>query len=621
ASPLRKALIDSGLGEDLAGGGLELDLRQMMFSTGLKGVAMENIGKVEPLVLDTLNALVKNGIDPEMIEAAINTVEFARRENNTGSFPRGLAVGWQALRTWVYGGDPLAPLQYEAPLAAIKERWKTNRHTFENLIRTYFLDNTHRTTVILRPDPELHRRQEAAEKERLEQVRASMTRLELQDVVESTRELKRRQEMPDTPEALATIPSLKREDLDRKNKLIPLEVKTLNGATVLVHDLFTNGIVYLDIGLNLHTLPQEYLPYMGLFGRALLEMGTETEDFVKLSQRIGRQTGGIYPASFTSMVFDQPGQSTTWAFLRGKATMAQAGDLLAILRDVLLTARLDNRERFRQMVLEEKASQEASLIPGGHAVIRTRMQSRLNEADWVAEQIGGVSYLLFVRQLADMVEKDWPSVLEKLETIRRLLVSHDALIANVTLDAPNWQQFESPLGDFLAAIPAGSAAHSTWTPEIHPVDEGLTIPAPGNYVGKAANLFDLGYRPHGSIVPILNYLQMTWLWERVRVHGGAYGAFATFDWRSGAFSFLSYRDPNVVQTLENYDQAAQFLRQLDLNPEELTKAIIGAIGILDAYQLPDAKGYTSMLRYLMGESDDVRQRRRDEILNLSLDDF
>jgi hypothetical protein len=122
-------------------------------------------------------------------------------------------------------------------------------------------------------------------------------------------------------------------------------------------------------------------------------------------------------------------------------------------------------------------------------------------------------------------------------------------------------------------------------------------------------------------VPILNYLQMTWLWERVRVHGGAYGAFATFDWRSGAFSFLSYRDPNVVQTLDNYDQAAQFLRQLELSPDDLTKATIGAIGILDAYQLPDAKGYTSMLRFLMGESDAVRQRRRDEILNLSPDDF
>jgi Zn-dependent M16 (insulinase) family peptidase len=294
---------------------------------------------------------------------------------------------------------------------------------------------------------------------------------------------------------------------------------------------------------------------------------------------------------------------------------------LAILHDILLTVRFDNRERFRQMVLEEKASQEAGLVPGGHAVVRTRLQAHFNEADWAAEQMEGVSYLQFIRRLADAVENDWPAVLDKLEAIRRLLVDRQALIGNVTLDAPNWAVFEPQLADFISALPDAASPLVAWKPAYETTNEGLTIPAQVNYVGKAADLYQLGYEPHGSIVPILNYLRATWLWERVRVHGGAYGAFASFDWRSGAFSFLSYRDPNLQQTLDNYDQSARYLRDLDLSQDELVKAIIGAIGMIDAYQLPDAKGYTAMLRVLMGESDELRQQRRDEILGTTQADF
>ncbi len=314
-------------------------------------------------------------------------------------------------------------------------------------------------------------------------------------------------------------------------------------------------------------------------------------------------------------------QSATWTFLRGKATVARADDLLAILRDILLTVRFDNQERFRQMVLEEKASQEAGLVPAGHAVVRTRLQAHFNEADWAAEQMEGVSYLQFIRRLADTVENDWPAVLDKLETIRRLLVDRHAMICNVTLDAPNWAVFEPRLAEFLGGLPAVSSPLVQWRPAYEKNDEGLTIPAQVNYVGKAADLHRLGYKPHGSVVPILNYLRATWLWERVRVHGGAYGAFASYDWRSGAFSFLSYRDPNLQPTLDNYDQSARFLRELDLSQDELVKAIVGAIGMIDAYQLPDAKGFTSMLRFLMGESDEVRQQRRDEILSTTQADF
>ncbi|MEE8389797.1 MAG: insulinase family protein [Anaerolineae bacterium] len=629
ASPLRKALIDSGLGEDLAGRGLDNDVRQMYFSTGLKGIAVEDVDQAEDLVLQTLASLVEDGIDPDMVEASLNTIEFSLRENNTGSFPRGVSLMIRSLSTWLYGGDPLAPLAFETPLQAIKGRLASGKPYFENLLRSYLLGNTHRTIVLLRPDPNVRQQQEAVEQERLVQARAAMGEEELKTIIADTRELKRIQETPDSPQALATIPRLTLADLDKRNKLIPLEVVEEGQTKILHHDLFTNGIVYLDVGFDLHTLPQDLLPYVPLFGQALVKIGTETEDFVKLSQRIGRKTGGIWPTTFTSVVRGSASvkgskatsPSAARLFMRGKATVAQADDLLAILRDVLLTVKLDNAARFQQIVLEAKARKEASLVPGGHGVVRTRLSARFDEAGWSAEQMGGVDYLFFLRQLAEDVEKDWPPVLEKLQQVRRTLLNRNALICNVTLDEANWTQFQPKLSNFISNLPAAPSNTVRWSPPSLSAFEGLTIPARVNYVAKGANLYELGYQLHGSVSVITNYLRTTWLWERVRVQGGAYGGFCLFDQRSGVLSYLSYRDPNLLGTLDNYDQTSQFLQQLELSEDELTKSIIGAIGRIDAYQLPDAKGYTSMTRYLVDESDESRQHIRDQVLSTTASDF
>jgi len=620
AAPLRKALIDSGLGEDLTGAGMVDALRQMMFSTGLKGIDTANADAIETLIVQTLTHLVQEGIDPQTVEAAMNTVEFNLRENNTGSFPRGIALMLRALTTWLHDGDPFAALAFEVPLAAIKARVARGERYFEQLIMQVFLNNPHRTTVLLQPEPELAEREAEAEQQRLNQVRAAMSDAGLAAAVEHTRALKLMQETPDSPEALATIPSLQLTDLERENKLIPIAVSEDQGARVLYHDLFTNGVIYLDVGLDLHALPADLLPYVTLFGRALLETGAGAEDFVQLSQRIGRTTGGIWAQNYAGVVRGSA-QAAAWMFLRGKVMPEKSNELLAILRDVLLEVRLDNQERFRQIVLEEKAAQEARLIPGGHGVVNTRLRANFNEADWATEQIGGVSYLFFLRRLAQEVDADWPAVQDTLEQIRQTLVNRSAMICNITTDADNWRHFEPQLSTFLGALPATPAVAERWLPDQGARFEGLTIPAQVNYVGKGADLYRLGYKPNGAAAVIAKYLRTTWLWEKIRVQGGAYGGFCVFDQRSGGFTFLSYRDPNLLATLDVYDQTSTFLRQIDLSDSELARSIIGTIGDVDAYQLPDAKGYTSMLRYLVGDTDEIRQRIREEILATTAADF
>ena len=620
ASPLRKALIDSGLGEDLAGSGLADDQRELYFSTGLKGIATDDADKVEALIFDTLRALAENGIEQDMIEAALNTVEFRLRENNTGSFPRGIALMIRSLSTWLYGGDPLALVAFEAPLNALKARLEAGERVFEGLIREQLLDNPHRTTVLLKPDPAVTEQREAAERDRLAQVRERMSQDDVRRVIEETQQLKLAQETPDTPEVLAAVPSLSLEDLDRQNKTIPVETSALADTTLLYHDLFTNGIAYVDLAFDLHRLPKQYLPYLSLFTRALLSLGTEDEDYVKLSQRIGRKTGGIRASSLVTSKLDTP-ESTAWLTMRGKGTLHQTDDLLAIMRDVLLTPRLDNQARFRQLVLEDKSDAEARLVPSGHQVVNLRLRSHFTESDWVNEQMGGLSQLFFLRELAEKVDSDWPSVLATLQTIHDTVINRNGMIVNVTLDAANWQALQPQIAAFVADLPTAPAERADWRPERVVANEAFTIPAQVNYVAKGANLYELGYELNGSVSVINNYLRTTYLWDRIRVQGGAYGAFCAFDSRSGVYTYLSYRDPNLLRTLDNYDAASDYLADLSLDQGELTKSIIGAIGTIDDYQLPDAKGFSSMVRFMTGETEAYRQQIREEVLATSADDF
>jgi len=623
ASPLKKALLDSGLGEDLAGIGLESDVRQIVFSAGLKGTRARDAKKIEGLIFNTLENLVREGIDPDMIAAAINTIEFRLRENNTGAFPRGIALMLRSLTTWLHDDDPMKLLAFEAPLNDIKARLANDNRYFEKLIQAHLLDNKHRTTLRLKPDPELGRRFDEEEKDRLAKIRASLTDQQLNEIAENTKRLKERQETPDSEEALATIPVLKLQDLEKQSKTIPIEVMEMQDAKVLYHDLFTNGIVYLDLGFDLHAVPKDLLPLTEVFARALLEMGTETEDYVKLSQRIGKGTGGISSTAVTATAFGSRG-SVAKLFLRGKATVQQSAELLNILKDVLLTAKFDNRERLKQIVLEERAGMESALVPQGHVYVNQRLRSQFGESGWAKEQMSGISYLLALRDLEKAMDKKWASVLGKLEAMRAALVNRKTLLGNVTVDSANWNIFKPQFEAFLSSLPSRDTKLSAFNIQPAQIKEGLTIPAQVNYVGKGANLYDLGYEYDGSAEVVVGYLRMAYLWEKIRVQGGAYGAFSVFDDASGVFTYLSYRDPNVAATIENYDKAAAFLKGLDasrLSDNELTKAIIGAIGDMDAYQLPDAKGYTSMLRYLTNRTDALRQKTREEVLSTNGEDF
>lgn len=658
ASPLRKALIESGLGEDLAGFGVTEELRQTAFSIGLKGIEPARVAEVESLVLSTLKDLARGGIEPDTVAASLNTIEFALREKNTGRFPRGLAIMLDALNEWLYDEDPIEALSFAGPLEKLKAEAAENPNLFGELIDSLFLRNMHRTTVNLLPSADANRAREEAEKAMLARAAAAFSSEDIARIEREMEMLKRLQDTPDSPEALATIPMLSLADIPAEAPKLPTEPLALNSSAAapdavsagpgadaadlteaattnaprsaqtpraFYHDLPTSGILYFDLGFDFGGLSPELLPYVSLLGRFLLEMGTENMDYVRLIQRIGMHTGGIRSAAISATGWESRAP-VSWFFFRAKALPEKAPILAEILIDVLTRARFDNRERVRQIVLEEKAQAEAMLVPASTRIVNLRLRSRFNPSDWASERLYGVEHLFFLRRLAAHIDEDWPSVLADIEALRASLLVLDNLVVNVTADRETLRSSEESIAHVVQSLPergtpharAGSwieAAQSACSAEANrPAIETLELPTQVNSVGMILPLERLESVAGGTLVAT-KYLDVAYLWEQVRVMGGAYGGYSSLDLASGLFILLSYRDPNLERTISVYRKIAEYLASTKVPPEEIQKSIIGTIGDIDAYQLPDAKGFNALLNTLAGYTQDIRQRIRDQILS------
>ncbi len=620
ASPLRKALIDSGLGEGLTGSGLGTSSRQATFSVGLKGVKEEDAQKVSALITETLGKIAEEGIDKETVKASLNTIEFNMRERNYGSFPRGLANAMIAMRPWIYGGNPLDTLSFDADFDALKGRLADDEELLEGLIGKYLLDNSHRATVILHPDDNVGKERDQAERNRLDKTRDALNAEDIQKLIEVQNELLTLQQTPDDPEQLAKIPTLKLADIERDISTTEQDITEYDGTTIYFHNQPTGGIVYFQAGLNLRVIPENLLPYVELFGEALTRMGTQNEDFVRLTQRIGSKTGGV--GASTSLSTKRDGKDyIAYLIITGKTMQNQDTDLLSIIQDILLTVNLDNQARFKQILLERKVRAEQFVNYAGHAVASGRVRAQLTKPAWASDIMSGTEHLFFLRDLVDKVDSEWDSILASLEAVRDLLVNRNGMVINVTTEASHWETFKPQLDAFLSALPNKDNALAQWsTAEKNPY-EALTLPAQVNFNAKVANLYDLGYELDGSVSVIMKHLSREYIWQNVRVMGGAYGGNISFSNSSGIVSYLSWRDPNITKTLATFDSASDYLMNLQMSEEDVEKAIIGAMGDLDKYDLPDAKGRKAFMRHLLGYTDEMRQDYRNQVLDTTLADF
>jgi len=657
-SVLRKALMESNLGESVTGGGLIGELLQSTYSVGLKGVKPEDVEKVERLILDTIDEIVAEGFTDEDIASSMNTIEFQMREFNTGSFPKGLSFMLGSMSKWLYGESPTEALKFEGPLAELKAKIaESGSKVFQDKAKEFLADNMHRSTVEMAPSKTLEEELLKEEQDRLEAIKKGLSDDELQGIIDKTNELKELQASEDPPEARATIPSLELGDLKREETEYPIEVsKNENGSgvTVLRHELgSTSGIAYVNFGIDLSALPLNDVPLLPLFGRMLKETGAGEYDPVELSQRIGTNTGGISVGLLTTAVHPEGSkgvqngeQMCTKLYLQGKATSDKTGDLLSIMNLMVTEARLDSQTRVIEMLRESRSRLESMIQSSGHSAINNRMKARYRVGGYIDEITGGISYLDTVKDLLKQAEEDWPTLLARLEKIRSTLLENESarsgMFVSITGDAKVLETVQPAVDGFIDGLPGDASGPEMFNnlKEVHPwvpeakkrmaemvpiKDEGFVVPTQVSYVGKSGLLFDEGEEVPGSAEVVAKFLRTGYLWDYVRVMGGAYGGFCTFSPFSGFFSFLSYRDPNLDKTIDVYDGAADALlaaaETLENDPDALATAIIGTIGDKDGSLSPDQKGFTSLQRWLVNESAEYRQGKRDEIINTKASDF
>jgi len=636
SSPLRKRLTESQLGESVTGGGLSDELLQATFSVGMKGVDADKTEAVEKVIMEELERLSVEGFAEEDITAAINTLEFNLREFNTGGFPRGLSLMLGMLNKWIYDKNAFEAIRFEESLAGLKADLKAGKPVFQEQLKRFFTSNQHRVTVEMKPDETLEEKNLEWETSKLAAIKNDLSKEEIDKIIEQTAALKEAQAAEDSPEAKATIPRLTLDDIEKEVQRLPISVdKRTDGTTVLTHELQTNGILYADVGFDYSKIPSSELVLMNLLTRMMTEAGTDTLDEVGLSRRIGSETGGIGVSKYTDAKYKAGGLADMnnpimYVMVRGKATKDKVANLLDLFGQVLMKANLANEKRAIEMLKESKVRMQTSIITSGHSYGATRLAARYSLLGYLAETTGGLTYAREVATLLEHAEKDWPSVQKRLEALRDSIVAKGDVVVNLT-GSKDVLETAAPLVEkFISSIPEApqvcgpKLAEQFSAGDLLPmVDEGFSVPSQVNYVVKGAQVLKDGDTVSGAYSVASRHLSTGYLWDNVRVMGGAYGGFSRFSGANGRATFLSYRDPNLADTLSLYDAAASVLAEEadKMESEDVLQAIIGTVGDLDSPMGPDAKGFTSMCRYLTNETDEARQQWRDEVLGTSADDF
>merc|ERR1711935_114099 len=429
-----------------------------------------------------------------------------------------------------------------------------------------------------------------------------------------------------------------------------------SGVTVVRHEVgSTSGIAYVKLGVDLSGLDVEDIALLPLFSRMMMDTGAGEFDRVELSRKIGTHTGGISVSAMTTAVHPEGSDESkildgnylqTKLIMTGKATTDKTTELFDLMKTILTDARLDSQTRVIEMGKESKSRTESGIAGSGHSAANTRMQSRYRVGGYIDEMMGGITQLETLKELLKQAEEDWPTLLARLERMRKTILDQESCRSGMFLDITGDTSVQSKIKDsvhkFLDKLPGDADGkklqnfyqeHHPWVApikklmsELSPIqDEGFIVPTQVSYVGKSGLLYEEGEQTNGSASVVARFLRTGFLWDRVRVMGGAYGGFCTFSPYSGYFSFLSYRDPNLSKTLDVYDEAADAViaaaEQLENDPNALSQAIIGTIGDMDGALSPDQKGNAALTRWLVNESAECRQRKRDQVLDTKPEDF
>jgi len=619
AGPLRKALIDSGLGEDLSPvSGIERDLKQIAFVVGLRGSDPEKAADVESLVLDTLKNLAIRGFDRELIEGTLHQVEFHGKEIVRSAYPYGIILMGRVFHTWLYDGDPLTGLNFPRIIDGIRKQWESHPGLFQDVVQKWFLDNPHRLLSVLKPDKSYQSEMEDAFRKKMAALKASLTHEKLAHIRREALALKKFQTEPDTADAAATLPKLRIGDISRSIERIPTEKTVLQGVTAMMHNLFTNGIAYLDAAFDISDIPEALQPYLPILGKLMVNMGAAGLDYEQMAKRIALKTGGLGYQLSSGMTKDG---TVTWQkmIFRVKALHRNVPDAVNILSDILIAGDLSDDARMRDLISERKNGLQASVVPSGHIFARRAAGASLSTAAYRDEQWHGRTQIRFINRLAEQFGAGKKEFHEKLGCLGEMIFQKERLCLNMTADAEGLSLLSEGLADLVCRLFSGRGVGNPDIPHESPHHVGVAIPAQVAYVAMVLPAPSYADPLSASLFLLSRELSSGYLYKQIRVQGGAYGGMSQYDPVSGTFAFLSYRDPHINRTIDVYRDAFHVVSSNRLSRDDMDKAIIGAIGALDKPMDPSSRGYAAMIRDFMSLTDEDRLKFRNDIMDMDPD--
>ena len=609
AAPLKKALIDAKLGKDVLSS-FEDGILQPYFSIIINGSEADRAEKFQQVVTDTLTKLVQDGIDRELLEASINLLEFKLREADFGQYPKGLIYDLKLMDSWLYDGDPTMYLYYEDLVQKMKDGLASNY--FEKIIQRCFLDNTHQTLLILQPSKVLAEANAAQLKVVLAEKKTQLSTEQLQQIIQMTAELKKRQETPDSPEVLATIPLLELQDIKKEAEELPCIEKSLQDIKILHHPLTTNEIAYLELYFDAAAIPEDLLLPAFLLTELLGKVNTEKYSYAELANLINLHTGGI-GYDLSAYTRDGEPDSLLPKFkIKAKSLLAKLPKLTELMAEILTKSRFDDEKRVRELVDQCKASLEMYLLKSGHQVAAARVASYFSASSSYNER-GILPFYEFIKDLADNFADRYVPLQQKFARLLPLIFRRQNLLVSVTAEEKNYDAFAAA---FLTL--SSSLSGKTYSPVPYAFaaarkNEGFMTASQVQYVSRGANFIKLGYSFTGSLRVLETILRYDYFWTRIRVQGGAYGAFTNFK-RNGNMLFGSYRDPNLAETMAVFDETAAYLQKFSVSEREMVKYIIGTMSSVDTPLTSKMKGEAAAECYIRGVSQADRQQMRDEIL-------
>lgn len=617
SAPLKRALVDADLGKDITGS-FESSILQPMFNIVVKNSNPDKKEKFQKVVFDTLEKLVKEGIDKRLVEAAINRYEFSLREADFGSTPKGLIYGIQIMDSWLYGEDPSMHLEYEKTLEKVKSA--LNANYFEKLIEKYLLKNHHRVLMVVKPKRGLAEEREKATCEKLREFKASLSKEEIEKLVQETMELRKRQVTPDSPEDLNTIPLLNIQDINPNVEDLPLVEKEEEGIKVLHHPLFTNDIVYLSMYFDTDVVPQGLLPYVSLLSKLLGKLSTEKYSYEDLENEINVSTGGI---GYRVEAFGENGSDKEYYpkfIVRSKALVKKLPQLHSLLQEIILHTKFTEEKRLKEIIQESKSRLERNIQSAGHMVVAHRLYSYFSPIGHYLEVLNGLEYYNFLVDLDNNFKDRKLEIQENLEKVSQLIFNKNQLLLSVTIDEKGYDDFVKHLPILRKDLQSHKNSLVKYQFDFAAKNEGLMTSSEVQYVGKGYNFKKLGYSYTGFLQVLKTILSYDHLWNHIRVQGGAYGAFFNAG-RDGNIYFLSYRDPNLMETLRAYDATIEYLENFDVDEREMRKYIIGTISRLDSPLSNADKGERAASRYIRHMKLEDLQKERTEVLRTTKEDI